>query len=82
MIFLDICMPLVSGMEYLKELKENPLVSDIPVIIYTASKSHDDRTETLKLGAANFITKPAGFRLLCKIITDIFIQEEIAIARK
>ena len=79
LIFLDICIP--RGMEYLKELKTNPHLSDIPVIIYTTSKSQHDRTETLKLGAANFITKPTGFRLLCMIITDIFIQEEINIAR-
>ena len=82
LIFLDICMPLVNGMEYLKELKGNPLVNDIPVIIYTTSKSQGDRAETLKLGAANFITKPTGFRLLCKIVTDIFIQEAINIARQ
>jgi DNA-binding response OmpR family regulator len=81
LIFLDICMPRVNGMEYLKELKRNPHVSDIPVIIYTTSKSQHDRTETLKLGASNFITKPTGFRLLCMIITDIFIQEKINIAR-
>ena len=81
LIFLDICMPRVNGMECLKELKRNPHVSDIPVIIYTTSKSQHDRTETLKLGAANFITKPTGFRLLCMIITDIFIQEAISMAR-
>jgi len=81
LIFLDICMPHVNGMEYLKELKRNPTVNDIPVVIYTTSESQHDRTETLELGAASFITKPTGFRLLCKIVTDIFIQEAINIAR-
>jgi DNA-binding response OmpR family regulator len=77
LIFLDLNMPRVNGMQCLKELKANASLSEIPVAIYTTSKSHADHVESLKIGASHFITKPSGFRQLCRIIRDIFTKELI-----
>jgi len=77
LIFLDLNMPRINGMQCLKELKSDPDSSEIPVAIYTTSKLHADHLESLTLGAVHFITKPSSFRHLCKIITDIFAKELI-----
>ena len=77
LIFLDLNMPGVNGVACLRQIKNDPGSHEIPVVIYTTSKSFDDRLETLKLGAAYFVTKPSSFRNLCQIITDIFTKELI-----
>lgn len=76
-IFLDLNMPRVNGVQCLKQLKEIPEIKEIPVVIYTTSKSHEDRVETLNLGAAHFLTKPSSYRQLCKNVSDIFTKELI-----
>ena len=77
LIFLDLNMPRVSGFQFLRELKGDPTLSEIPVVIYTTSKSYDDRLETLKMGAIYFMTKPSSFRHLCTFVTDILKQFNI-----
>lgn len=57
-IFLDLNMPRMDGRACLKELKKDAKLRNIPVIIYTTSSHARDRDETLKLGAAYFLTKP------------------------
>lgn len=57
-ILLDVMMPEFSGYDMIKELKSNDLTSDIPVIFLTAMNSTADEEKGLKLGAADYITKP------------------------
>ena len=63
-IFLDLHMPRMNGIELLNELKADPAISDIPVVICTDSKMATEMDECKKLGAAHFIMKPASFVLL------------------
>ncbi len=56
LVLLDLLMPKVSGFEVIKEMKEEGLLSEIPVIVLTSEK--DSEIESLKLGAADFLTKP------------------------
>ncbi|MBQ9032200.1 MAG: EAL domain-containing protein [Parasporobacterium sp.] len=56
LMLLDILMPVMSGMEVLKALKDDPELSKIPVIILTADQEAE--VECLSLGAADFIPKP------------------------
>lgn len=56
LVLLDILMPGKSGLEILKEAKEDPELQIIPVIVTTAEK--DTEIESLKLGAIDFIPKP------------------------
>lgn len=60
-IFLDLNMPRIDGKTCLAELKKDARLKEIPVIIYTTSAHHRDREETLKLGAAYFLTKASSF---------------------
>ena len=56
LVLLDILMPGMSGLEVLKTMKEDALLSHIPVIVMTAEK--ETEVDSLRLGAADFIPKP------------------------
>ena len=56
LVLLDILMPELSGFDVLKEMKKENLLTEIPVIVLTSEK--DSEIESLKLGAADFLTKP------------------------
>jgi CheY-like chemotaxis protein len=71
-IFLDLNMPRVNGIQCLRELKMDKLLKDIPVIIYTTSKQESDREQTKKLGAEFFLSKPTSFKKLCRILSQLF----------
>jgi PleD family two-component response regulator len=67
-IFLDLNMPLMNGKEFLKELKLSPSLKKINVIIYTTSENPNDKIETMKLGAINYIIKTADIYALPAIL--------------
>jgi CheY-like chemotaxis protein len=71
-IFLDLNMPIMSGQEFLIEIKQIERLDSIPVIIFTTSASPATIQETKELGAADFITKPHSYDELVKIITAFF----------
>ncbi|MBF0204543.1 MAG: diguanylate cyclase [Desulfamplus sp.] len=58
LILLDVIMPEMAGYEVIKQLKENDLTKEIPVIFVTALSSIEDEELGLKLGAVDYITKP------------------------
>jgi CheY-like chemotaxis protein len=60
-ILLDLNMPKKDGREALRELKSDPELLRIPIIILTASRSEEDIVRTYDLGANSFITKPVTF---------------------
>jgi CheY-like chemotaxis protein len=71
LILLDINMPRKDGKEALKEIKENPLLKHIPVVMFSTSKSPEDVTITYKLGANSFIVKPSSFEGLLEVTKTI-----------
>ncbi len=64
-ITLDVMMPRVDGWSVLAELKADPLVMDIPVVLMTIS---DNPTLGFSLGAADYLTKPVDYNRLVKIL--------------
>ena len=58
LILLDLNMPRKNGLDVLKEIKENPLLCKIPVIIFTTSRSVKDIERSYELGASCYLTKP------------------------
>lgn len=68
LIFLDLNMPLMNGMECLKYLRQNTLFKDIFVAIYSTSSSEEDMEETFLNGANIYIKKPHNFSTLTKVI--------------
>ena len=70
-IFLDINMPEMNGWQCLQSLKENPLTSGIPVLMYTTSSHTRDKEIAMNLGAVAFITKPSDYKALEKLLHTI-----------
>ncbi len=61
LILLDLNMPKMDGREALKTIKEDPTLSDIPVVVLSTSRMDQDITRSYQLGVNSFITKPVTF---------------------
>src|SRR5688500_4429665 len=71
LIFLDLNMPRLNGVQCLRELKTDRSLQDIPVAIYTTSKIKEHKDECIELGAVHFITKPNSFTELRRIVAEV-----------
>jgi len=69
-IFLDLNMPIMSGRQFLTEIKKREPLSKIPVIIFTTSSNKSTIEDMFNLGAANFITKPGRYEELVSILRE------------
>lgn len=68
LILLDLNMPRKDGREALQEIKSNPSLRSIPVIVLTTSKTEEDILRTYDMGANCFVTKPVTFQGLVEVI--------------
>ena len=71
LILLDLNMPKMDGREALREIKADPNLKKIPVLVLTTSKSEKDIVESYSLGASCFISKPANFEQLLEVVKNI-----------
>ncbi len=71
LIFLDLNMPVMNGMECLKQIKASPLLKDIVVAIYSTSSSEKDIEDTFIRGADIYLTKPNSFSELKKAVERV-----------
>lgn len=67
-IVLDLKMPRMDGFEFLKWLRQDDRFSGIPVLVFTASISGEDKSRALAEGASSFFIKPASFEALVKMV--------------
>lgn len=68
LILLDLNMPRKDGREALKEIKSDPDLRQIPVIVLTTSKAQTEIYRSYELGANSFITKPEIFQELVVVM--------------
>ncbi|WP_271254853.1 response regulator [Pseudanabaena sp. Chao 1811] len=68
LILLDLNMPRKDGREALKEIKSDPALRQIPVVVLTTSKAEEDILRTYDLGVSSFIAKPVIFESMVQII--------------
>lgn len=66
-ILSDLNMPRLNGLQALSQIKNDPALSDTPVIIYTSSHSKQEEKLSYNHGAHLFISKPACFMEIVKI---------------
>ena len=71
LILLDLNMPKKDGREALREIKADPSLRQIPVVVLTTSKAEEDIYRTYDLGANSFITKPVMFESLVRVMRDL-----------
>ena len=67
-ILLDLNMPKKDGREALREIKANPELRQIPVIVLTTSQADEDICRSYDLGANSYITKPVTFAALVDVL--------------
>ena len=70
-ILLDLNMPKKDGREALEEIKADPSLRRIPVVVLTTSKAEEDLLRSYDLGAASFITKPVTFEGLVELMQTL-----------
>ena len=68
LILLDLNMPRKDGREALREIKSDPELKKIPVVILTTSKADTDISRIYELGANSFISKPVTFDSLVNVM--------------
>ncbi len=67
-ILLDLNMPKKDGREALAEIKADPALRHLPVVVLTTSKAEEDIFRTYDLGVNSFITKPVTFQGLVDVM--------------
>jgi CheY-like chemotaxis protein len=68
LILLDLNMPRKDGREALKEIKADPDLRKIPIVVLTTSKAEEDILRTYDLGVSSFIAKPVVFDSMVQIM--------------
>lgn len=70
-ILLDLRIPLLSGLEVLKSIKEDPRTKNIPVIVMTSSSYEKDASDSYNLGVDWYIVKPITFDTFTKAVAAV-----------
>ena len=70
-VLLDLNLPRKDGREVLAEIKSDPLLRSIPVVVLTTSKAEEDILRTYDLGASSYITKPVTFAALLDVVSTL-----------
>ena len=71
LILLDLNMPRKDGREALREIKSDPNLRHIPIVVLTTSKAEEDIYRTYDLGVNSFITKPVTFDGLVSVMRGL-----------
>jgi two-component system response regulator len=71
LILLDLNMPRKDGREALQEIKADPKLKNIRVVILTTSKAEEDILRSYDLSAASYITKPVTFAALAEMVKTL-----------
>ena len=71
MIFLDLKLPKVDGLEILRQLKSNKNTKKIPVVIVTSSKQDPDINTAYELGANSYVVKPVDYEKFTETIKQL-----------
>ena len=68
LILLDLNMPRKDGREALKEIKADPGLRRIPIVVLTTSKAEEDILRSYDLGVNSYVTKPVTFKSLVELV--------------
>ena len=71
LILLDIKLPAMDGMEFLRRIKADPKLKPIPVVVLTTSAGEKEIVESYGCGANSYIVKPVDFEEFVKAIKEV-----------
>jgi CheY-like chemotaxis protein len=70
-VFLDLKLPKIDGIEVLKAIKANEITKVIPVVVMTSSQEERDIIESYKLGVNSYVVKPIDFEKFMRTIAEL-----------
>ena len=68
LILLDINMPKMNGIEFLRALRADPALRSSPVVVLTTSNDDKDRMESFELNVAGYLLKPVTFNSFVELM--------------
>lgn len=71
LILLDLNMPRMNGIEFLRELRQDPELSSTPVVVLTTSKDDRDKIDAYNLNVAGYLVKPVTFESFCDVMVAL-----------
>lgn len=71
LILLDLNMPKKSGLEVLEEIKRDPALRTIPVVVLTTSRAPEHVAKSYELGGNGFIAKPSSYSELVELMANL-----------
>ncbi|MFH1945794.1 MAG: response regulator [Acidobacteriota bacterium] len=78
LVLLDINMPKMNGIEFLKVVKEDDILKKIPVIVLSSSKEDSDRIDSFDLGVAGYMVKPVDYKKFVDVIRAIHLYWKLS----
>lgn len=76
LVVCDLMMPKMTGIEFLKAMRQDKKMAHIPVIVFTAKTSEEDMLEAFENGANAYLTKPISLKLLRNRIDSLLNQAD------
>ena len=70
-ILLDLNMPRMNGVEFLRIIRADPELRRMPVVVLTSSREEQDRVESFDLGVAGYMIKPVDYRQFVEVVRAI-----------
>ena len=72
-VLLDLKLPKVDGLEVLAEIRDNPALKSLPVVMLTSSREEQDLIRSYELGVNAYVVKPVDFQEFVRAISDLGI---------
>ncbi len=70
-VLLDLKMPKVDGLEVLRQIKADPQLKSIPVVVFTSSNQEIDVVRSYQLGANAYVVKPVDFQQFLAVLQEV-----------
>jgi CheY-like chemotaxis protein len=71
LVLLDLNMPRMNGIEFLRELRKDPELLATPVVVLTTSNDEHDKIEAYNLNVAGYLLKPVTFDKFCELMVAL-----------
>lgn len=71
LVLLDLNMPRMNGIEFLREMRKDPELTSTPVVVLTTSNDDQDKVEAYNLNVAGYLLKPVTFNSFCDVVVTL-----------